>query len=117
MDGGKVFPTDSGRAAAARSGPGDGTYARGPNRIDEEIASASLQEDRGVIDERDTQLRALDRLRGNGRRYIIHKRRRRLRAGGRFPAYGVEQSASLGRCRIEEAAAVEMFFKLQLCLA
>ena len=79
-----------------------------------------LQQDRGMIDERDTEGVALDGPGRDGGHNIVQKCRRSLRAAGELPAYDVEKSTRLRRGWIEEALAIEMFRirqNLYLCTA
>ena len=111
IDTGKILPPYARQAPAARAHPGKRTRPRRPDRIGQNVASALLEQQCGMIDQCNPQLIA------------FHCRRRlawlnvRNEAGGWFPpagelpSQGIEKAARLSRVRIEVALPVKMHRK------
>lgn len=108
IDPGKIVETHARGAAAARTDPGDRTGPVRPDGVGQDVEAALLEQDCGVVDERDAEGVGCD---GSGRigwSDIGNEREAGFTAAGEFPAQGIEIAASLRGIGIEEALAVEV---------
>lgn len=111
IDAGKILPLHTRWAPAARANPGKRTCTIRPDRIRQNVDSALLEQQRGMVDQRNPQLIPLHI---SGRFRWLNVRNEaggRLRPAGQLPPKDIEKAARLRGVRIEEALSIEMLRK------
>ncbi len=108
VDGREIFEVDSGGAVTFWTRPGKGTGAKGPNRIREDVESAGLDENGGVIDDGDAQSGTVDAGRWNGGHDVGDEVWGTLGAAGEFPTDDAGQAERAAAIGVGEAFTVEV---------
>src|SRR5579863_8561300 len=97
--------------AAWRTDPGKGTCPLRPDRVGQYIRAALLNQHRGMVDQGDAKLTAVNSSRRFRLRDVVNKTGGPLRPAGELPSQKIEKPAHLRRTRIEKALSVEVLRK------
>src|SRR5437867_12406505 len=108
IDAGKILPPHARWAPAARADRGKRTCPRRLDRIGQNVDSALLEQQRGMVDQRNLQLIAFHARRRFRWLYIRNEAGGRFGPAGELPSQGIEKTARLRRVRIEEPLSVKV---------
>jgi hypothetical protein len=113
IDAGKILPPHTRLPAAARTDRGQRTGPLRPDRIGQNVEVALLEQQRGMVDQRNSQFSAFNAGRRLGLLYVRNETGGYLRPAGELPSQEIEKAARWGGVGIEEALPVKVPRKWQ----
>src|SRR3984957_7158324 len=111
IDAGKILPQHARIPAAARTDPAKRTGTIGPNGVGQNVGTALLEQNGGMVDQRNPQLAARHIRRRLGWLDVRHKTWGWLGTAGELPSKGVDKAARPGGARLVKALSVKVLGK------